>query len=76
MTYQQKFEELRKDFVEKGEKYVKAEKLLSSILGWGDSDELNLFLNSKKAFEEADKKLHDFLSDMKEKNIPPQELYN
>lgn len=76
MTYQQKLDELRKEFAEKGSKYVKAEKLLSSILGWGDSDELSQFLNAKKEFEEIDKKMHDFLLQIKEKNISLQETFS
>ena len=75
MTYQQKFEELRKEFTQKGNRYIKAEKDLSSILGWGDSVELAEFLNAKQEFEEADKKYHEFLLEIKNNKAFPDSEY-
>ena len=72
MTNQQKFEELRGIFAQKTEKFIQAEKQLSSILGWGDSSELNDFLNSKLEFEQAGKKYHDFILKAKENNFVPE----
>ena len=71
MTNQQKFDELRGIFAQKTEKFIQAEKQLSSIFGWGDSSELNEFLNSKLEFEQAGKKYHDFILQAKEKNLLP-----
>jgi|GEM_PF-2459478 len=75
MTYHQKFEELRADFHLKGERLINAEKSLSSILGWGDSDELNEFLNAKAEFDEASRTYHDFISIVKDKSILPETEY-
>ena len=76
MTNQQKFEELRSIFARKTEKLVQAEKQLSSILGWGDSSELNEFLNAKLEFEQAGKKYHDFILQAKEKNFLPEQEFS
>ena len=75
MTYHQKFEELRRDFHLKGERLINAEKGLSSILGWGDSDELNEFINAQKEFESSSKAYHEFISQVKQKNIAPETQY-
>ena len=71
MTYQEKFEALRKDFHRKGNRLIDAEKALDSILGWGDSSELNEFLNAKAEFDEAAKLYHDFISNVQKNNIEP-----
>ncbi len=75
MTYQEKFEALRKDFHEKGNRLIDAEKALDSILGWGDSSELNEFLNAKAEFDEAAKLYHDFISNVQKNNIEPSKEY-
>jgi hypothetical protein len=75
MTYQQRFEQLKQDFTEKSERYLQAEKQFSSILGWGDSDELMQFLNAKSAFEAADDEYHEFLLHVREKGILPDEPF-
>jgi hypothetical protein len=75
MTYQQKFEELRADFHRKGEVLINAEKGLSSILGWGDSTELNDFVNAKSDFDQSAKVYHDFIARVKEKNVNPDDQY-
>lgn len=75
MTYQDKFNELQKQFEQKSEAYIKAQKALSSILGWGDSDELSTFLNAKVEFEEADNAYHNFLTHLRDNNISPNEIY-
>lgn len=75
MTYQQKFEELRRQFHEKGELLIRAEKALDSVLGWGDSRELSDFLNAKAAFDEAAGVYHDFISTVQGNKIEPSREY-
>ena len=75
MTYWQKFEELRNDFAAKGDRYIVAEKKLSSILGWGDSIELTDMLEAKREFEDAAVRYHDFLSFVRENRISPDQKY-
>jgi len=75
MTYQEKFQELQKEFTQKSDAYIKAQKALSSILGWGDSEELNTFLNAKVEFEEADNAYHDLLNHVRTNNISPDEPF-
>ena len=75
MTYQQRFEELKKTFSETSERYVGAEKQFSSILGWGDSEELMNFLNAKSEFEAASDEYHEFLLHVREKGILPNEEF-
>ena len=76
MTYQQKFEKLRNTFAQKSDRYIRAEKELSSIMGWGDSAELNEFLNAKKEFAEAENNYHNFLSHVRTNNILPDEEFS
>jgi len=76
MTYQQRFEELHNIFTKESNRYIRAEKELSSIMGWGDSTELNDFLNAKKEFEEAGNNYHNFLSYVRKNNISPDEVFN
>jgi hypothetical protein len=75
MTYQEKFNELQQRFEQKSEAYIQAQKALSSILGWGDSDELNTFLNARVEFEEADNAYHELLNQLRSNNISPEETY-
>lgn len=75
MTYQEKFAELQTEFALKGDTYIRAEKELSSITGWGDSMELTAFLNAKKEFEEAGNAYHNFLTYVRDNKIDPQQPY-
>lgn len=69
MTYKEKFEKLRAEFHLKGERLINAEKGLSSILGWGDSGELNDFINAKSEFDEISKEYHTFIDQVREGKI-------
>ena len=69
MTYKEKFEQLRAEFHLKGERLINAEKGLSSILGWGDSGELNDFINARSEFDEISKEYHSFIDIVKEGKI-------
>jgi hypothetical protein len=69
MTYGERFEQLRLEFHVKGERLINAEKGLSSILGWGDSGELNDFINAKSEFDEISREYHSFIEQVKQGNI-------
>ncbi len=61
MTYQQKFEELRKEFAEASDKYIKADKALSEANGFADTYLIDNFANTKKAFEITGNNYHQFI---------------
>ena len=75
MTYQQKYEELHNAFIKASDKYIKAEKEFSSILGWDDSTKLSDFLSAKREFEQAESEYHTFLSHVKKQNILPEQKF-
>lgn len=75
MTYQQKFEELRNDFAEMSDKYIKADKALSEVRGFGDSDLLENFVQAKRDFENAGNNYHDFLVIAKKANAKPEDEF-
>ena len=75
MTYGQRFEQLRNEFHLKGERLINAEKGLSSILGWGDSDELNDFVNAKNEFDKISREYHSFIDHVKQGNIDASAEY-
>ena len=76
MTYAERFEQLRREFHLKGERLINAEKGLSSILGWGDSSELNDFVNAKAEFDEISKEYHSFIDHVKQGNIDSATEYH
>jgi len=75
VTYQQKFEELRIIFAQKCDNYMRAEKQLSSLMGWGDSAELKEFFYKKKEFDTARSKYHAFLTHARRCRILPDDQF-
>ncbi|OJW82084.1 MAG: hypothetical protein BGO69_15920 [Bacteroidetes bacterium 46-16] len=76
MTWQEKFTELQKAFIEKGNVYIPLEKEITSVKGFGDMDELSAYYKAKKEWQLAGNQYNDFLSRIHGKNIDPNGEYN
>ncbi len=75
MTYHQKYELLRADFKLKGERLIQAEKALTPVLGYGDSSEINDFVNADVEFDQARIAYQQFLLEVKSGNIDMSREY-
>jgi hypothetical protein len=73
MTYQQKFEELYKDFAEKSENHLKANNNLSKINGFGDKFEWDNFVKSKGDWQQAANRYHEFLANFNKIGLSPSD---
>ncbi len=71
MTYQEKFELLRDEFVKTSDLYIKADKELSSINGFFDISLIENFTTAKRDFEIAGNNYHNFLVIAKNNNARP-----
>lgn len=71
MTWQEKFSQLQKTFIEKAEVYIPLEKEISSVQGFGDMDEMSQYYRAKKEWQIAGNNYNDFLSRLRGKVIDP-----
>ena len=75
MTYQQKFDELRSDFAEASDKYLKVDKALSEINGFGDISLISDFSNAKRDFEITGNNYHNFLAIAQKNDAKPNDEF-
>lgn len=75
MTYQEKYQELRKDFAEKADRFIKADKQLSSVQGWVDEDELFEFAQAKQEWQAAANTYHEFLIFAQRTGVNPDDEF-
>jgi len=75
MTYQQKFDALRNEFAEASDKYIKADKALSEVNGFGDTGLIENFANTKRDFEITGNNYHKFLVLAKNNNAKPEDEF-
>lgn len=76
MTYQQKFDELRNAFGESSDKYIRADKALSEVIGFGDASLIENFANAKREFEITGNNYHNFLLFAKNNNAKPKDEFD
>ena len=75
MTYQQKFDELRSDFAEARDKYLKIDKALSEVNGFGDISLISDFANAKRDFEITGNNYHNFLAFAQKNDARPSDEF-
>lgn len=75
MTYQQKFDELRDEFAIKSDKYIRADKALSELSGFGEINLVDNFANAKMDFEIAGNNYHNFLVFAQKNNAKPEDEF-
>lgn len=76
MTFQEKFDELHKDFAKKSDEYIKADRSLSDINGFGDAQAPLDFINKKQEWQLAANNYHNFLTYFKNSGKGPSDTFS
>lgn len=74
MTYQDKYEQLRAEFIKKTDKYIKADKELSDVQGFFDSLLIDKLVQAKSEFEIACNNYNNFLVMVRKNNVKPMDI--
>lgn len=73
MTYQEKFVELREEFAKASDKYLKIDKEISEVNGFGDISLVSRFQRAQKEWEIASNNYNSFLSYTTKNKINPND---
>lgn len=73
MTYQEKFVELREEFAKASDKYLKIDKEISEVNGFGDISLVSKFQRAQNEWEIAGNNYNNFLSYTTNNKINPND---
>lgn len=76
VTFQDKYNELSKNFSLASNNYMKVYKEINELDGFGDFYLLKRFQDAKKDFEYAANEYHNFLATCNSKSVKPEDEFN
>ncbi len=73
MTYQKMYEHLQKDLATKADAYIKLEKEITQVKGFGDVKEMDRYMKARGEWQEASNNYWGFLTGLKGKDFNPND---
>lgn len=73
MTYQQLFEKLQKELAEKADVYLRMEKEVAQVKGFGDMGDLMEYRKAKGEWQVASNNYWGFLANIRGRDINPND---